>query len=176
MQAQYKIIGGDGREYGPATLEEIKGWIRDGRVAAVTQMWRNDLATWSPAGTYPELAEDFQTQPPPLPARVQAQEIPVGFWARLAAYIVDSLAISLVLRIVWPIVSHFTGWKVPELQLPAGISPDVDYATLMRLFSDYVKQMQAALPVMIASSITGRCCSSSMTCRSTAGLGRLRAR
>jgi hypothetical protein len=44
MQAEYKIIGGDGVEYGPATLEELKSWIRDGRVAGMTKVWRNDLA------------------------------------------------------------------------------------------------------------------------------------
>ena len=44
MDTEYKIIGGDGAEYGPASLDELKIWIGDGRVAGSTQVWRNDLA------------------------------------------------------------------------------------------------------------------------------------
>ncbi len=28
----YKIIGADGKEYGPVTAEQLKQWIADGRV------------------------------------------------------------------------------------------------------------------------------------------------
>ena len=49
METNYKIIGGDGREYGPVTLDEIKGWIRDGRIGRTTQIWRSDLGSWHDA-------------------------------------------------------------------------------------------------------------------------------
>ena len=55
MEITYKIIGGDGREYGPATLAELKEWIRDGRVAGRTHVWQSERAIWVPASEHPEL-------------------------------------------------------------------------------------------------------------------------
>lgn len=55
MDATYKILGGDGKEYGPATLEQMLGWIRDGRVNGSTQVWRSDQTAWVTARELPEL-------------------------------------------------------------------------------------------------------------------------
>jgi hypothetical protein len=55
MQATYKILGGDGKEYGPATLEQMLGWVRDGRVSNATQVWRSDQNGWVTARDLPEL-------------------------------------------------------------------------------------------------------------------------
>ena len=33
MNAIYKIIGDDGREYGPATAEQIRQWVAENRAA-----------------------------------------------------------------------------------------------------------------------------------------------
>jgi len=57
METEYKIIGGDGAEYGPASLDELKSWIGDGRVAGFTQVWRSDLALWTPAARFAELQQ-----------------------------------------------------------------------------------------------------------------------
>ncbi|HKQ39223.1 MAG TPA: DUF4339 domain-containing protein [Verrucomicrobiae bacterium] len=64
METTYKILGGDGKEYGPATLEQMLGWIRDGRVSAATQVWRNDQNAWVTAGQLPEL--QLSAPPPPV--------------------------------------------------------------------------------------------------------------
>jgi GYF domain 2 len=63
MQATYKILGGDGQEYGPATLEQMLGWVREGRVNATTQVWRSDQSAWLNAVQLPEL----QIPPQPIP-------------------------------------------------------------------------------------------------------------
>lgn len=68
----YKIIGGDGREYGPITLNDIRDWIDDERVALDTRVWSSEDALWLPAGERPELKWNFEAQlvarpvPPPL--------------------------------------------------------------------------------------------------------------
>ena len=62
MEATYKILGGDNKEYGPATLEQMRGWIRDGRVSAVTQVLRSDQNAWVTARDLPEL--QLSAQPP----------------------------------------------------------------------------------------------------------------
>ncbi len=72
----YKIIGGDGREYGPITLNDVRDWIDDERVALDTRVWSSEDERWLPAVERSELKWNFETQlaalpqvPPPLPSR-----------------------------------------------------------------------------------------------------------
>jgi len=52
----YKIIGGDQKEYGPVTVEQLVGWIRDHRANAQTLVQKEGGA-WVPLGSLPEFAE-----------------------------------------------------------------------------------------------------------------------
>jgi uncharacterized RDD family membrane protein YckC len=112
MDVQYKIIGGDGLEYGPATLDELKAWILDGRVAGMTRVWRSDLAAWAAADRYSELRPDLAR----LHASVAAQRArPCGFWARLAAYILDRLVLMVIFVMVWGPIAEERHWTVPDV-------------------------------------------------------------
>ncbi len=111
MEATYKIIGGDGAEYGPATLDELREWIRDGRVAGKTQVWRSDAAGWSPAARYAELASDLAR----LDASTAAAARPCGFWARLGAHIIDSLVLGALFQLVWSQLTLSHDWPLPPL-------------------------------------------------------------
>lgn len=64
----YKIIGADGVEYGPATAEQIRQWIREGRANAQTSIKLDTEAEWRPLGQMPEFASDFAAPPPAIPA------------------------------------------------------------------------------------------------------------
>jgi len=55
MDATYKLIGTDGNEYGPVTLEQARDWAREGRLASSTQVLRSDQNSWSTAAALPEL-------------------------------------------------------------------------------------------------------------------------
>jgi hypothetical protein len=55
MEATYKLIGTDGNEYGPVTLEQVRDWAKEGRLASSTQVLRSDLSAWSTASALPEL-------------------------------------------------------------------------------------------------------------------------
>jgi hypothetical protein len=55
----YKIIGGDQKEYGPISSEQIRQWIKDGRLNAQTPAQREG-AEWRHIGDYPEFADLFQ--------------------------------------------------------------------------------------------------------------------
>jgi uncharacterized RDD family membrane protein YckC len=148
MDAQYKIIGGDGREYGPASLDELKSWFRDGRAAGSTQIWREDLAIWAPAVSYCELADVVGIRPPLAKAGDEA--IPVGFWARLAAYFVDMIILSLIFSAVWAIISAATGIKVPELDL-SKLPPNLE--AWSHAFSAYLDELK---PVFWIYMLAGR--------------------
>lgn len=103
MAAEYKIIGGDGREYGPASLEEIRQWTEDGRVAPATLVWRSDDACWLPASSREELRWDLPVPPTPPPPVQPDAPLPVrraGFLVRLAAYLFDWLIVFCLISLV----------------------------------------------------------------------------
>jgi uncharacterized RDD family membrane protein YckC len=114
MDIQYKIIGGDGVEYGPAPLLELKNWIRDGRVAAMTKVWRSDLSFWSPADRYTELLEDLARLNASVAAAAGRALPPAGFWMRLAAFIIDLVLISILFLAVWSPMAGPRHWQIPE--------------------------------------------------------------
>ena len=50
----FTIIGGDGKEYGPATVEQIRGWIAAGRANLDTQAKVHGTDAWKRLGDFPE--------------------------------------------------------------------------------------------------------------------------
>lgn len=74
LRRMYRIIGGDGREYGPVYPEQIQNWIAQRRADAGTLAKGVDATDWTPLGQLPEFAADFAALnappalPPPLPA------------------------------------------------------------------------------------------------------------
>jgi uncharacterized RDD family membrane protein YckC len=137
MQAEYKIIGGDDLEYGPATLEELKSWIRDGRVAGMTKVWRNDRATWLPAGSYAELGNELAR----LHAAAAMSAAPCGFWARLGAYIIDALILGAIFQFIWMQLGESQHWALPMLP------KDLTAATLQQFMQDTQAWANHAMPI-----------------------------
>ena len=67
--ANYTIIGGDKKEYGPVTTDEMRQWIAEGRLDGNTLARSDSDTEWRPLSTFPELALLFQSRspnPPPL--------------------------------------------------------------------------------------------------------------
>ena len=62
----YKIIGADGREYGPVALETIQQWIRDRRADGNTRVLPEGATEWTTLGQLQEFAASLQASPPPL--------------------------------------------------------------------------------------------------------------
>jgi len=56
MEITYKIIATDGKEYGPVNLEQLQGWIKEGRIASDTQLLRSDINEWRSASSFAEIA------------------------------------------------------------------------------------------------------------------------
>jgi len=51
----YRLIGDDGREYGPVSLEELSQWAHQGRISRMTLILRSDTGRWAHAAAYAEL-------------------------------------------------------------------------------------------------------------------------
>ena len=64
----FRILGGDGREYGPATVPQILEWIAQNRANAQTQVKAEGSMEWKPLGQVPEFEAVFAPRPtsPPV--------------------------------------------------------------------------------------------------------------
>jgi hypothetical protein len=82
----YKIIGADGRPYGPVSVEQVREWITSRRANAQTLAQAEGSSEWKPLSAFPEFTEALAAAPPPplasppLPANIPnpdtlAQEI-----------------------------------------------------------------------------------------------------
>jgi uncharacterized protein DUF4190/uncharacterized protein DUF4339 len=61
----YKILGADGRQYGPVTAEQLRRWIIEGRANASTQTLAEGSHEWKRLGSLPEFAANFPSAAPP---------------------------------------------------------------------------------------------------------------
>lgn len=55
----YKIIGADGKEYGPITAEQVRQWITEGRANGNTQAQLEGATDWQPLSAFPDFAPVF---------------------------------------------------------------------------------------------------------------------
>ena len=61
--ANYIIIGGDGKEYGPVSEADLRQWITEGRLAASSLAKGEGDAEFRPLSKFPELAANFGMNP-----------------------------------------------------------------------------------------------------------------
>jgi hypothetical protein len=65
----YKLIGGDQKQYGPVSSDEVRAWIAEGRLNAQSLAWAEGEPDWKPLGSFPEFADALRAkaalQPPP---------------------------------------------------------------------------------------------------------------
>jgi hypothetical protein len=90
----YKILGGDGKEYGPVSADTLRQWIAEGRANAQTQVQVEGATTWVPLGSLPEFSAAA-----PAPAPVGAgigMQAPAGN----AAEMVSGPAIGLIVTAI----------------------------------------------------------------------------
>ncbi len=72
----YRIIGADGREYGPVSAEQLRQWIAEGRVNQQSRVQAEGSSEWKTLADFPELQP---TAPPPLtppPQRLAPGSVP----------------------------------------------------------------------------------------------------
>jgi hypothetical protein len=87
MNAAYKIIGQDGKEYGPATVEQIRQWIAEGRVERQTPVFVDGAKDWNFVGLLPEFAGGFAAaSTPPAIAPPPREASTAGRMAKTNSY------------------------------------------------------------------------------------------
>jgi hypothetical protein len=60
----FKIIGADGREYGPVDATQLRAWVTEGRVNAETLAQAGGSTEWKPLSACPEFYSLPKTPPP----------------------------------------------------------------------------------------------------------------
>jgi len=58
----YRIIGGDQKEYGPVTADELRRWITEGRLSGQSYVRGEGSSEWKPLSSFPEFAEALRAQ------------------------------------------------------------------------------------------------------------------
>jgi len=73
----YKIIGNDGKTYGPIGAEKIREWFAQGRVDARTAAIAEGSSEWTFLGLLPEFAREMAGAPPVI-APLKTSAVPAG--------------------------------------------------------------------------------------------------
>ncbi len=94
----FTIIGGDGKEYGPATVSQVRGWLEGGRANADTRAKRVGTEEWRRLGEFVEFG-GVEVAAPARPEGNLGAEVPepgepepqtlASPWSRLLARFAD---------------------------------------------------------------------------------------
>ena len=121
----FKIIGADGKEYGPISAEVLQKWIAEGRANAQSKVRYENSAEWRTVAEFPELVAVMPgVIVPPLPASSAAG-------AGTAATQVAGPAIGLIITAVLGFLASIAGtlWNLlaagASLHQP-GMSPEAE--------------------------------------------------
>jgi uncharacterized RDD family membrane protein YckC len=133
----FTIIGGDGREYGPATVEQIRGWIAAGRANLETKARAAGAEEWRRLGDFPEFSPQASVPPPMTagaggPAMTAAVPLAGGGamleladrGTRLGAAVIDRLLSAVValpgVAMMWPVIMQLIAAGI------RGEQPDIE--------------------------------------------------
>lgn len=94
----YKIIGSDGKEYGPISLEQLKQWLQEGRLNKLSKVLPEGTTDWRTVGELPELAV---IMPPPAPPNFSS----MGTGSDIPNYLWQSIAVTLCCCLPFGIVA-----------------------------------------------------------------------
>ena len=93
----YKIIGADGREYGPITADQLREWIAEGRANAQTKALAEGAAQWKPLTEYPGVragARPHGRRPGPAPRPISIAPTPRTNSMAMAGLVMGVLSIT----------------------------------------------------------------------------------
>lgn len=146
----YKIIGADGKEYGPISVDVLKKWIVEGRANAQTKVLPEGATEWLTVAQIPELTTTISASPPP------AQFLAVPHSGPSIAAQVNGPAIGLIVIAIVQILGttfgllwniFFTGVNLYQ----TGLDPEVQ--KIAALFSGTVGFVSGAIGFIVAGLI-----------------------
>jgi hypothetical protein len=149
----YKIIGADGKEYGPVSTEQLRQWIAEGRVNAQTRVLPEGGTEWLVISAIPEFSASVPTMasaPGPLPPM---GALPVN--ARAAEDLVNGPAVGLIVTAVLgfllqvaSIIMNLAGASIMSMQHAGG--PQAPWATM---FSGTVAIISSVIAIIVGAVV-----------------------
>lgn len=110
----YNIIGADGKQYGPVTLEDLRSWLAQGRINAQTRVQVVGSEEWRPAREVAELTSLFRDYgtaspgaPPPVLTPVAGNEKRTGM--AVLSFVLGLCSFVLCLSFITAIPSIILG-------------------------------------------------------------------
>jgi hypothetical protein len=94
----YKIIGADGKEYGPITKDQLRQWLAEGRLNLQSRVLAEGTTDWKTIGDLPEFAAGAPPAPQMAPGVLPAS--PAGDGQ------VDGPAIGLIVVAILGFLQH----------------------------------------------------------------------
>jgi hypothetical protein len=136
FMASYKIVGGDQREYGPVSAEEVRQWIQDGRANGDT-LGQAEGGMWKKLSLFPEFADLLGnlptavmpgSAPPGMPPAVAVPGIvrpdPKGMVLGPGVALLATAALDLGTT-VFGLVAGASGFGGP-MAFPGGAPPELE--------------------------------------------------
>lgn len=102
----YFIIGGDKKEYGPATADQVRQWLREGRANGNTLLRLESESIWKPLSAFEEFRSDIAAAAPP-PGALASSTAPGDLGAPIPANV--SVSIGHAFARGWHLVSEQFG-------------------------------------------------------------------
>ena len=106
----YKIIGTDGKQYGPVNADDIRRWQAENRVNAQTLIQTDVAVEWKPMSAFPEFSGETKSIPPtiapPVAASRASNKIPAGIcgillgWLGIHKFILGYTGAGLIMLLV----------------------------------------------------------------------------
>ena len=148
--ANYKVIGGDLKQYGPVSAEDLRKWIADGRLNALSLVQVHGDIEWKPLSSFPEFAEALADKPATLSAPQPLATPDAGASAEREAAIklIKGPAIALIITASLGLAYYafsgiftlITGGAVFHQEMPPNIPPQLEA---------FIKGMQGPLAGVI---------------------------
>ncbi|HTX22284.1 MAG TPA: DUF4339 domain-containing protein [Candidatus Aquilonibacter sp.] len=108
--ADYVIIGGDGKEYGPVSGGDLRKWISEGRLSAQSLAKAESDAEFRPLATFPEFADAFAT--PTAPGMPPTLTVAEDGGREAALRQVKAPAVALIITAILYILLVVASWVV----------------------------------------------------------------
>lgn len=116
----FTIIGGDGQEYGPTSVEQLRTWLASGRASLDTRARKSGEEGWKRLGDFAEFAPPVAGAPPLLGAGATVDTQLGGLGARFGAAFVDG---CLKVACSIPTGLAISKWVTENMQ--SGSKPDM---------------------------------------------------
>lgn len=147
----YRIIGDDGKEYGPVTVEQIKQWVAEGRANAQTRVLAEGAVEWRTLAELPELDASFPFAPVTAPTVVAGAVPPADQVRGPATWLMVTAILGFVVNLIaifWNALSA-AGMGIG----PSGRSPNPELEQFVTMFSGTAGVVSGIVALVAAAVI-----------------------